>query len=284
MAGAALFLTAGPRVWIRPRAVARPVPFAVGAGVGAAVVAWVLGLGIVVSISALLAAGAVTYVLRSRSLLQIRTIHIRNLAGPPLLLAVFVSLLAILLPGAVGAARVVAEYALAVAGLIAITRIFTILWFRHTQQIVQHPHVREARQRLPGVIAIGAVLLLLLGMIYVPLAVFDTGLVLLFFAATTTAVFLGFHTMGARGIALVVPAAVGLLFFFGMFVRPADLNDGSASLNTAQIRYAATYHPQELQRHMLTASDSRPVTTVRTLQRPGTRNVGQPSTLRPHIG
>ena len=266
MAGAALFATAGPRVLVRPRSAARPEFFAAAAGVAAGAVAFALGLGLVVALVALLAAGAGMYVLRRRSLLSIRTVHIRDLAGPPLLLAMFVALLAILFPGLVGAARVVAEYALALAGLIAITRIFTILWFRHTQQLVQHPHVRAARRRLPGVIAIGAVLLLLLGMIYVPLAAFDTGLVLIFFAATTTAIFLGFYTMGARAIGLLVPAAVAIVFFFGMFVRRADLVDGSASLNTAQIRYAATYHPLELQRHMLTADDSRHVTTVRTLQ------------------
>jgi hypothetical protein len=264
--GAALFATAGPRVLIRPRSSARALLVAGPAGVAAGAVAWVLGLGIVVAVLALVAVGAVAYALRARSTLRIRSIHIRELAGPPLLLAVLVSLLAILLPSLVGAARIVAEYALALAGLIAIARIFTILWFRHTQQLVQHPHDRRERKRLPGFVSIGAVLLLLLAMVYVPLAVFDTGLVLLFFAATTTAVFLGFYTMGARSLALLVPVVVGVVFFLGMFVRRADLVDGSASLNTAQIRYAATYHPRPLQRHMLATAGGRPITTVRTLQ------------------
>jgi cell division protein FtsW (lipid II flippase) len=264
--GAALFATAGPRVLVRPRSSSRPMLVAGPAGVAAGAVAWALGLGVVIALLALVSVGALAFTVRARPTLRIRSVHLRELAGPPLLLTVLVALIAIRLPGLVGAGRVVAEYALALAGLIAIARIFTILWFRHTQQLVRHPHDRSGRKRLPGYVSISAVLLLLLAIVYVPLALFDTGLVLLFFAATMTTVFLGFYTMGARGIALLAPVVVGAVFFLGMFVRPADLRDGSASLNTAQIRYAATYHPRQLQQHMLHADDGRPVSTVRTLQ------------------
>jgi len=258
--------TAGPRALIQPRSTRRTLFIAVPAAVAAAAIALVLGRGPVVAAAALAIAGGIAWLLTSRSALRLRPVHLRDLAGPPLTLALLVSLAAVLFPGLVSSVRVLAEYGLALAGLIVVARIFTILWFRHTQQVASRVRSAASHISLPGAAAIGVVLLLLVAAVYAPLAVFDTGLVLLFFAATATVIFAGFWMIGARALGVLLVVAVVATFFLGMFVRRADLMDGTAGLNTARIRYAATYHPEALQRHMLLTEDGRPITVVRTLQ------------------
>jgi hypothetical protein len=264
--GVALLIAAGPRVLIRPRSRARPAIIAAAAGAAAGAVAWLFGLSGVVSVVALAVGAGTGWLLAARSAFRLTPVRLRDLVGPPLLLVIGASLAAVLMPGLLGSLRVVAEYALAVAGLIVVARIFAILWFRHTQQAALHPRARHARAEFPGMASIGVVALLAMIAVYLPIAAFDAGLVLLFFAATVTAVFVAFYTIGARTLAVLMPVAVGGIFLLGMVVRPATLENGAGALRTAQIRYAATYHPAELQQHMLTTADGRPVTTVRTLQ------------------
>jgi hypothetical protein len=260
--GGVLLATSGPRALIRPRRAGFGWFVAGVAAVAAGGLAVALGRGELTGGVAFVAAGGATLALVRRPSLRLRPVHLRDLAGPPLMLAMLAALVAVLVPGLVSAMRVPAEYALALAGLVVIARIFAMLWFRHTQQLSE----RRAGTTVPGAFAITVVLLILAAVIYIPLAVFDTGLVLLFFAATVTAVFAGFFMIGARALAGGIAVAVVIAFVAGMFVRRADLLDGSASLSTAQVRYAATYHPDALQRHMLATTDGRPVTTVRTLQ------------------
>ncbi|CAN5709180.1 hypothetical protein BH23GEM9_BH23GEM9_17480 [soil metagenome] len=262
--GVTLLVTAGPRVLIRPRSQARPRVIGAAAGIAAGAVAWLLGLGTAISLAALVVGAATGWAVAARSSFRVRPVRLRDLAGPPLTLIVATSLAAVLVPGLLESVRVVAEYGLAMAGLITLARIFAILWFRHMQQAAHWR--RPRRPSFPGMLSIGAVSLLAVIAVYLPMTAFDAGLVLLFFAATVTALFVAFYTMGARTVAVLMPVAVVAVFVAGMFVLPSTLREGSGSLRTAQIRYAATYHPAELQQHMLTTTNGRPVTTVRTLQ------------------
>jgi cell division protein FtsW (lipid II flippase) len=264
--GGALLVASDPGVLIRRRSDTRAIAVAAAVAIASAAVAWALQLGIIVGTAAFLGAGTIAWLLARTASFRVRPVRIRALLVGPLAIAVAASLAAVLLPDVIGALRVTAEYALALAGLIAIARIFSILWFRHTHRLTRAAAAARARRPLPGGVAVGIVLTLLVAAVYAPLALFDQGLVLLFLAATVAAIAIGFHTIGARTLAAVVPVAVLVVFFLGMFVRPSSLADGSASLNTAQIRYAATYHPRELQRHLLTSDDAHPITTVRTLQ------------------
>ena len=262
--GMVVLATSAPRVLIRPRRSGLAMPLAAAAAVAAGGLTLLLGRGLALAAAALVVVGGATLWLARRPSLRLRPVHVRDLAGPPLVLAMAAALGAVLMPDLVTAGRVLAEYALALAGLFVIARIFALLWFRQARQLFGRRH--GARANAPRALAIALVLLLLAALIYSPLALFDSGLVLLFFAATVTVVCAGFFMIGARALAGGIAVAVVLAFIAGMFVRRSDLLDGSASLSTAQIRYAAAYHPAALQRHMLTTTAGKPTTTVRTLQ------------------
>jgi hypothetical protein len=104
-------------------------------------------------------------------------------------------------------------------------------------------------------------------LIYAPLAA-DPGLLMLFLSAASLAAVVGLATLGRRGALAGVlgTAALALLFFVGMWVRPGTLANETSALGTPEIRYAAVYHPAELEARMLHARGSEPFVIVNTLQ------------------
>ncbi len=264
LAVAALATTARPRVRIRRRPESRQPFCVVGGAVVSGAFAWTFGLGAAASVAALMGGGALGWIAAAQTGFRIRPWRLRDLLSRPLLVVGAVAFLAVLFPGRLAASRVVAEYALAIAGLIIISRIFAIVWFRHIAHARDRSRINP--QRTPIRAGFGALILLVVAAVYGPMVALDAGLVLLFFGATVAALFVALYTTGARLFSIAIPVAVAMAFFLGMFVLPDSLSDGSANLRTAQIRYAAAYHPDRLEQHILASSDGRPVTSVRTLQ------------------
>lgn len=201
---------------------------------------------------------------------RIRPFALREAIRPGLLAAAAGVLIVLISTGLLNRVRVLVGYALAVAGMIVIVRIFTILWFRESDQArrISTRQPATVPHRLPSILALAVVLVLALA-VYVPLGVTDPGLVLLFFLAATVPAVIGLATVGWRGagLGLGMLTVVVSVFFVMMNVRVRTLQrEQPVTLTTAQTRYAAALHPDALQQHLVVASVPAARQILNTLQ------------------
>ncbi|MEO5509248.1 MAG: hypothetical protein ABIS27_01365 [Longimicrobiales bacterium] len=198
---------------------------------------------------------------------RIRPVHLYDLLPPSFLVTLLIGAAVVITLGVVRPLAVAGEYAIALGGLLVFVRIFAVLWFRIAERRTRQSTGRAAGPRkLPGIWAVFAALLA--GMVvFAPLAA-DPGLLMLFLSAAILAAVVGMATLGSRGAiaGVTLSVALGLTFFLGMWVRPASLTGTSKPLQTAEIRYAAVYHPQELESRLMHARGSEPFVIVNTLQ------------------
>jgi hypothetical protein len=213
--------------------------------------------------------GAIGWIAVEQPRPRIRPFSMRRSIRPGLLAAASAGLIALISTGLLGRVRVLVGYALAVAGMLVIVRIFTILWFRESDEAHRiSTRQRIVPRRLPSVLAVSVVLLLTL-LVYVPLGVTDPGLVLLFFSAATVVAVIGLGTLGGRGALLGVGmmAVIVSAFFLAMSVRASTLQkERPVSLTRAEMRYAAALYPEALQRHLIVASVPAAREVLNTLQ------------------
>ncbi|HSL70787.1 MAG TPA: hypothetical protein VK864_11135, partial [Longimicrobiales bacterium] len=218
-AGALLLYVSGtPRVFVRKPmrwkrvAAAGFTALAIGGGV------FSVTLSIAISIVAAAAAGVIAWRVADPPLPRIRPFTLQEALQPSVVIPLIVVLLLLVVFGLLGRIRVLAEFALALAGLIVIVRMFAVIWFRLTEQADQVALRRTtlngptATQLLVSAITVLAITVL----IFVPLGLSDPGLILLFFSAATIAALVGLAGFGTRGV-VVGAGALAVLFagFFG---------------------------------------------------------------------
>jgi hypothetical protein len=223
-----------------------------------------------VALAAATLGGAIGWIAVERPRPRIRPFSLRQAIRPGLLAAASAALILLIATGLLSRVRVLVGYALAIAGMLVIVRIFTILWFRESDdaQRISTRQQAHAPRRLPTVLALAVVLVLTL-LVYLPLGVTDPGLVLLFFSAATVTAVIGLSTVGARGALLGIGtlAAIVLAFMLAMSVRVSTLQrERPAALTTAETRYAAALHPQALQQHLVAANVDTGREILNTLQ------------------
>jgi len=157
-------------------------------------------------------------------------------------------------------------FALAVAGLLLVVRVFAVLWHRETKERVD-AHVRgvvagsATRRRTP-------LFLLLALTVYGGYLGADRGLMLLLVTSVLATLVMATAMLGPKRLAVSVLALVVTLGGIGMWLRvpPAELSTRPVSLATPQVRYAAVRHPLALERQLLVARSPMAREIVSTLQ------------------
>jgi hypothetical protein len=255
-AGALLLYVSGtPRVFVRKPMRVRRVSAAVLIALAVAGGLYTVTLSILLSVIPAIVAGGFAWRVADPRLPRLRPFTVQEALQPSVVVPLMLMLLLLVVFGLLGRIRVLAEYALALAGLIVIVRMFAVIWFRLAEQADQVTLRRTtidgptATQLLVGAAAVLAITIL----IFVPLGLSDPGLLLLFFSAATIAALVGLSGFGARGALLgrKPDCANGR-------VLPADASatvdadrPGTERLTTPEIRYAAALHDGELQQHLL---------------------------------
>ena len=157
-------------------------------------------------------------------------------------------------------------FALAIAGLLLVVRVFAVLWHRETKERVD-AHIRgtvpgsATRRRTP-------LFLLLALTIYGGYLGADRGLMLLLVTSVLATLVMATAMLGPKRLAASVLALVVTLGAIGMWLRvpPAALATRPVALATPQVRYAAVRHPRALERQLLVARSGMAREIVSTLQ------------------
>jgi cell division protein FtsW (lipid II flippase) len=229
---------------------AKPVPVALGALAG--------GLGAVLATRFVLAplAGPVRlWPYRRQDVL------------PPLWFAFApVGLLLVAQWGAVRRLGITLGFALAVAGLLLVVRVFAVLWHRETKERVD-AHLRgttagaETRRRTP-------MFVLLALTVYAGYLGADRGLMLLLVTSVLATLVMATAMLGPKRLAASVLALIITLGAVGAWLRvsPTALATRPMTLATPQVRFAAVRHPRALERQLLVAKSGAAREIVSTLQ------------------
>jgi cell division protein FtsW (lipid II flippase) len=157
-------------------------------------------------------------------------------------------------------------FALAVAGLLLVVRVFAVLWHRETKERVD-AHVRgtapgsETRRRTP-------MFVLLALTVYAGYLGADRGLMLLMVTSVLATLVMATAMLGPRRLAASVVALVVTLGAVGAWLRvsPTELAAHPMTLTTPQVRFAAVRHPRALERQLLVTKSSAAREIVSTLQ------------------
>ena len=186
---------------------------------------------------------------------------------PPLWFALApVALLLVAQWGAVRRLGITLGFALAIAGLLLVVRVFAVLWHRETKERVD-AHIRgtvaggETRRRTP-------LFLLLALTVYAGYLGADRGLMLLLVTSVLATLIMATAMLGTRRLAASVLALVVTLGSIAAWLRvsPAELATRPVTLATPQVRYAAVRHPRALERQLLVARSGPAREIVSTLQ------------------
>jgi len=186
---------------------------------------------------------------------------------PPLWFAFApVALLLVAQWGAVRRLGITLGFALAIAGLLLVVRVFAVLWHRETKERVD-AHLRgtapgsETRRRTP-------LFVLLALTVYGGYLGADRGLMLLLVTSVLATLVMATAMLGPRRLAASVVVLVVTLGAVGAWLRvpPADLAARPMTLSTPQVRFAAVRHPRALERQMLVTKSSAAREIVSTLQ------------------
>jgi cell division protein FtsW (lipid II flippase) len=186
---------------------------------------------------------------------------------PPLWFAFApVALLLVAQWGAVRRLGITLGFALAVAGLLLVVRVFAVLWHRETKERVD-AHIRgtmpagETRRRTP-------MFLLLALTVYAGYLGADRGLMLLLVTSVLATLVMATAMLGPGRLAVSVLALVVTLGAVGAWLRvsPTELATRPMTLATPQVRFAAVRHPRSLERQMLVAKSGAAREIVSTLQ------------------
>ncbi|HUQ82733.1 MAG TPA: hypothetical protein VM076_16400 [Gemmatimonadaceae bacterium] len=168
--------------------------------------------------------------------------------------------------GAVRRLGITLGFALAVAGLLLVVRVFAVLWHRETKERVD-AHVRgtapagDTRRRTP-------VFVLLALTVYAGYLGADRGLMLLLVTSVLATLIMATAMLGPKRLAAAVFALVVTLGSVGAWLRvsPTQLATRPVSLATPQVRFAAVRHPRALERQLLVARSGAAREIVSTLQ------------------
>jgi len=186
---------------------------------------------------------------------------------PPLWFAFApVGLLLVAQWGAVRRLGITLGFALAIAGLLLVVRVFAVLWHRETKERVD-AHLRgtapgsETRRRTP-------LFVLLALTVYAGYLGADRGLMLLLVTSVLATLVMATAMLGPRRLAASVVMLVVTLGVVGGWLRvpPAELAERPLTLSTPQVRFAAVRHPRALERQMLVTKSSAAREIVSTLQ------------------
>jgi cell division protein FtsW (lipid II flippase) len=186
---------------------------------------------------------------------------------PPLWFAFApVGLLLVAQWGAVRRLGITLGFALAIAGLLLVVRVFAVLWHRETKERVD-AHLRgtapagETRRRTP-------LFVLLALTVYAGYLGADRGLMLLLVTSVLATLVMATAMLGPRRLAASVVVLVVTLGVVGAWLRvpPAELAERPMTLSTPQVRFAAVRHPRALERQMLVTKSSAAREIVSTLQ------------------
>jgi len=177
-----------------------------------------------------------------------------------------VALLLVAQWGAVRRLGITLGFALAVAGLLLVVRVFAVLWHRETKERVD-AHVRgttpvgEARRRTP-------MFLLLALTVYAGYLGADRGLMLLLVTSVLATLVMATAMLGPKRLAVSVLALVITLGAVGAWLRvsPTELASRPMTLATPQVRFAAVRHPRALERQLLVSRTGAAREIVSTLQ------------------
>lgn len=157
-------------------------------------------------------------------------------------------------------------FALALAGLLLVVRVFAVLWHRETKERVD-AHLRgitpsaATRRRTP-------MFVLLALTVFAGYLGADRGLMLLLVVSVLATLVMATAMLGPRRMAVSVLALVLALGAVGAWLRvsPTELAARPMTLATPQIRFAAVRHPRALERQMLVARSPMAREIVSTLQ------------------
>ena len=186
---------------------------------------------------------------------------------PPLWFAYApVALLLVAQWGAVRRLGITLGFALAIAGLLLVVRVFAVLWHRETKERVD-AHVRgtapggETRRRTP-------MFVLLALTVYAGYLGADRGLMLLLVTSVLATLVMATAMLGPKRLAVSVLALVVTLGSIGAWLRvaPAELATRPMTLATPQVRFAAVRYPRSLERQLLVARSAPAREIVSTLQ------------------
>ena len=186
---------------------------------------------------------------------------------PPLWFAFApVALLLVAQWGAVRRLGITLGFALAVAGLLLVVRVFAVLWHRETKERVD-AHVRgtmpvgETKRRTP-------MFLLLALTVYAGYLGADRGLMLLLVTSVLATLVMATAMLGPKRLAVSVLALVITLGAVGAWLRvsPTELASRPMTLATPQVRFAAVRHPRALERQLLVSRSGAAREIVSTLQ------------------
>jgi len=186
---------------------------------------------------------------------------------PPLWFALApVALLVIAQWNAVRRLGITLGFALALAGLLLVVRVFAVLWHRETKERVD-AHLRgttptsATRRRTP-------MFVLLALTVFAGYLGADRGLMLLLVTSVLATLVMATAMLGPGRLAVSVLALVMALGGVGAWLRvsPAELATRPMALATPQVRFAAVRHPRALERQMLVARSGMAREIVSTLQ------------------
>jgi hypothetical protein len=279
LAAVVVYAWAEARDRVRPRLPARVVRTATGA---AAAIAGVLALLVVsewrpsLGIGTLLVAAAATSLAAAAAVRMVLAPFVRPLAAwpyrrrdilPPIWFAATPIVVLVLSSwGFVRRLGITLGFALALAALLLVVRVFTVLWHVETKERVE-AHLRgltapkTTRQRAP-------LFVLLALSVYGGYLGADRGLLLLLFTSALVTVVIGAAMLGPRRLAAasagLVLALVGV--FSWLRVDPVALARRPMDMATPQIRFAAVRHPDALEQQMLVARTGLAREIVSTLQ------------------
>ena len=168
--------------------------------------------------------------------------------------------------GAVRRLGITLGFALALAGLLLVVRVFTVLWHQETKERVD-AHLRESTP--PAVTPRRTPLFAVLALtVYAGYLGADRGLMLLLFTSVLVTLVIAGAMLGPRR--MLAAAAVLVLALGGvarwLHVPSAELATRPVALSTPQVRYASVRHPEALERQMLVARTPQAREIVSTLQ------------------
>jgi cell division protein FtsW (lipid II flippase) len=186
---------------------------------------------------------------------------------PPLWFAFApVALLLVAQWGAVRRLGITLGFALAVAGLLLVVRVFAVLWHRETKERVD-AHLRgttpgsETRRRTPAFVVLALT-------VYAGYLGADRGLMLLLVTSVLATLVMATAMLGPKRLAASVLALVITLGAVGAWLRvsPTELATRPMTLATPQVRFAAVRHPRALERQLLVAKSGAAREIISTLQ------------------
>jgi cell division protein FtsW (lipid II flippase) len=186
---------------------------------------------------------------------------------PPLWFAFApVALLLVAQWGAVRRLGITLGFALAIAGLLLVVRVFAVLWHRETKERVDAVlrgtiAAGETRRRTP-------VFVLLALTVYAGYLGADRGLMLLLVTSVLATLVMATAMLGPKRMAVAVLALIVTLGAVGAWLRvsPTELATKPMSLATPQVRFAAVRHPRALEKQLLVTRTSAAREIVSTLQ------------------